>query len=107
MSVTVLANEIELSPLNAAAGSGAPLLPAQLPFLAAVKVQVAVQIGTTETSLGALMDMKQGGVLALDQMVDQPIDVLVDGHVVARGSLVAIGDHFGVRLSETPTTLRK
>lgn len=107
MSVTVIANEIELSPLTASGGSGAPLLPAQLPFLGAVRVRVAVQIGSTETSLGELLEMKQGGVLALDQLLDQPIDVLVDGHVVARGSLMAVGDHFGVRLSETPSTLAK
>lgn len=107
MSVTVIANEIELSPLSATSGSGTPLLPAQLPFLGAVKVRVVAQIGSTEISLGELMDMKQGGVLALDRLVDQPIDVMVDGHVVARGSLVAVGDHFGVRLSQTPSALAK
>ncbi len=105
MSVSVIANEIDLSPLAASQGSGAPLLPAQLPFLSAVKVRVGVQIGSTETSLGELLEMKQGSVLALDQLLDQPVDVLVDGHVVARGSLVAVGEHFGVRLTETPVTL--
>lgn len=105
MSVTVIANEIELSPLSGGKGSGAPLLPAQLPFLGSVKVRVAVQIGDTETSLGELLEMKQGGVLTLNQLLDQPIDVLVDGHVIARGHLVAVGDHFGVRLTETPVSL--
>ena len=105
MSVTVIANEIELSALAGGKGSGAPLLPTQLPFLGSVKVRVAVQIGETETTLGELLEMKQGGVLPLNQLLDQPIDVLVDGHVIARGSLVAVGDHFGVRLSETPSSL--
>ncbi len=105
MSVTVIANEIDLSPLSGGQGAGAPLLPAQLPFLGSVKVRVSVQIGDTETTLGELLALKQGGVLALNQLLDQPLDVLVDGHVVARGSLVAVGEHFGVRLSETPTSL--
>jgi flagellar motor switch protein FliN/FliY len=107
MSVTVLANEIELSPLTDTLGGGAPLMPARLPFLGAVKVRVDVRIGNAETSLGALLDMKQGAVLALDQLLDQPLDVLIDGHVVARGSLVAIGDHFGVRLIETPSMVTR
>ena len=105
MSVTVIANEIELSALTFGKGSSASLLRTQLPFLRSVKVRVAVQIGETETTLGELLEMKQGGVLPLKQLLDQPIDVLVDGHVIARGSLVAVGDHFGVRLSETPSSL--
>jgi flagellar motor switch protein FliN/FliY len=105
MSVTVIANEIELSALAGSKGAGAPLLAAQLPFLGSVKVRVAVHIGDTETTLGELLQMKQGGVLALNQPLDQPLDVMVDGHVIARGSLVAVGDHFGVRLSETPGSL--
>jgi len=105
MSVTVIANEIETSPLHAGRGNGAPLLPAHLPFLGAVKVRVTVQVGEVETTVGELLEMKQGGVLPLQQLLDQPIDVLVDGHVVARGSLVAVGDHFGVRLTQTPTML--
>lgn len=105
MSLTVIANEIDVSPLHAGRGTGAPLLTAQLPFLGAVKVRVAVQIGQTETTLGELLELKQGAVLSLDQLLDQPIDVLVDGHVVARGSLVAVGDQFGVRLTQTPSML--
>jgi flagellar motor switch protein FliN/FliY len=107
MSVTVLANELDLSPLPDTAGAGAPVLPQQLPFLKGVKVKVSVQIGSTETTVGDLLDLKQGGVLPLDQLLDQPIEVLVDGHVVARGSLVAVGDHFGVCLSETPVGLAR
>ena len=42
-------------------------------------------------------------MLALDRALDQPLDVLLDGHVVARGTLVAVGDHFGLRLTETPS----
>jgi flagellar motor switch protein FliN/FliY len=103
----VIANEIELSALSEDTDAGAALLPARLPFLGSVKVHVTVQIGQAETTLGELLEMKQGGVLPLNQPLDQPIDVIVDGHVVARGSLVAVGDHFGVRLSETPSSQRE
>ena len=105
MSVTVIANEIELSPAPSGAGTGPALLTGQLPFLGTVKVQVSVRIGDAETSLAELLALKEGGVLSLDQALDAPLDVLVDGYVVARGTLVAVGDQFGVRLTETPSML--
>ena len=101
--MTAVAQEIELSPLKAA-NEGAVLLPqVPLPFLQSVKVKVSVRVGQAETTVGELLEMKQGGVLALDRLVDQPLEVLIDEHVVARGVLVAVGDHFGVRLTEPPS----
>lgn len=105
MSLTVVANEVEVPPLASSHGAGAPLLQTHLPFLGAVKVRVAVQIGKADATVGELLEMKQGAVLSLEQLLDQPLDVLVDGHVVARGSLVAVGDNFGVRLTQTPSML--
>ncbi len=105
MNMTVLANEIDLSPLPAAMGADKPLWDSPLPFLGAVKVRVCARIGGAEISVGDLLELKQGAVLALDQSLDEPIDILVDGHVVARGSLVAIDDQFGIRLTETPLSL--
>jgi len=57
-------------------------------------------VGEVETSVSELLQLKQGSVLALDRLVDEPLDVLVDQHVVARGVLVAVGEHFGVRITE-------
>jgi flagellar motor switch protein FliN/FliY len=101
--MNMVAQEIELSPLTAAAGGTAPALQVPPPFLKAVKVKVTVRVGQAELSVGELLETRQGGVLALDRLVDQPLDVLVDEHVVARGTLVAVGDHFGVRLTEAPS----
>ena len=42
--------------------------------------------------------------MELDELVDEPLEVMIDGHVVARGVLVAVGDHFGVRISEAIVT---
>lgn len=98
--MTQIANEIELEPLNEVQ-LGDPLLRGSaLPFLAAVKVRVAVRVGAATIGLAELLEMKQGSVLALDRPVDHPLDVLVDEHVVARGMLVAVGEHFGVRITE-------
>jgi len=80
---------------------GRSLVRSVLPFLGSVKVKVAVRVGSAEVSVAELLEMKQGAVLALDRAVEAPLDVLVDGQVVARGTLVAVGEHFGVRITET------
>jgi flagellar motor switch protein FliN/FliY len=98
---TPTAYEIELEPLTEVQLGGKPLLGSALPFLGAVKVRVAVRVGSTEVSVAELLKLERGSVLSLDRLVDQPLDVLVDEHVVARGMLVAIGDHFGIRITET------
>jgi flagellar motor switch protein FliN len=95
-----IATEIELEPLSQPNSDAKPLAGSAWPFLGAVKIRVAVRVGEVETSVSELLQLKQGSVLALDRLVDEPLDVLVDQHVVARGVLVAVGEHFGVRITE-------
>lgn len=99
--MTKTAHEIELEPLSGDVSTGKAVLGAALPFLGSVKIRVSVRVGSTQITVADLLKMQQGGVLPLDQLVDEPLDVLVDELVVARGALVAVGDHFGVRITET------
>lgn len=98
--MTTIANEIELEPLATVQLSGKPLVTSALPFLGSVKVRLAVRVGGAQMSVAELLKLEQGSVLSLDRLVEQPLDVLVDEHVVARGMLVAVGDHFGIRITE-------
>lgn len=98
-----MANEIELEPLSTPQLNGKSILGSAWPFLGSVKVNVAVRVGSAETSVAELLELKQGAVLTLDRSVEEPLDVLVDGHVVARGMLVAVGENFGVSITEVAT----
>ena len=100
---TTVAAEIDLEPLCEVPLKGKPLVGSALPFLNSVKVRVSVRIGDAELSVAELLKLETDSVLSLDRLVEQPLDVLVDEHVVARGMLVAIGDHFGVRITEKAT----
>src|SRR5262245_39602433 len=95
-----IANEIDLEPLADAKLDGKLLVSSVLPFLGAVRVHVSVHAGGADVSVADLLEMKQGAVLPLDRMVEQPLDVRVGDHVIARGVLVAVGDLFGVRITE-------
>ena len=94
-----LPTDIELMSLEPHS-AGAPLLPPRLAPFAGVKTTVNVVAGRAEASVGELLALKEGAVLSLDRAVDAPFDVVLDGTVLARGQLVAVGEHFGVRITE-------
>lgn len=84
--------------------TGASAISSTSPLLA-VKTRLEVCVGETHTTVGELMAAREGHVLKLDRQVDQAVDVRLDGKVVARGMLVAVGDSFAVRLTELPAPL--
>lgn len=99
-----VAKGIEIPTLDETAVTGTPLLSSAqlLPFLGGVKVRVTARLGEAELSVQELSDLRAGSTVTLDRLVDQPVDLIVEGHVVAQGTLVAAGDHFGVRITHAP-----
>lgn len=91
---------IELSELAPQAPTGAAVMGGNIGLLHGVKVRLAVVVGEAHTTLGELMGLQEQSVLKIDRPVDCPVDVMVDGNVVARGQLVVVDDHFGVRVTE-------
>jgi flagellar motor switch protein FliN len=81
------------------------LMPALNPLLA-VRTNVQICVGQSTLSIGELTSLRQGQVLSLDRELDEAVDLLIEGRIVARGQLVAVGDCFGVRITETPKPLR-
>jgi flagellar motor switch protein FliN/FliY len=84
--------------------SGALLAPTNP--LHAVKVQLQVCVGEAALTIGSLLGARENEVLALDRAIDQPVDLLLEGRVVARGQLVAVDGCFGVRITELPLPLK-
>jgi flagellar motor switch protein FliN/FliY len=70
-----------------------------------VKAKLTVCVGTVELTVGELLGAKAQQVLRLDRTVEQPVDVLLEGQIVARGMLVAVDEYFGVRITELPIAL--
>jgi flagellar motor switch protein FliN/FliY len=65
-----------------------------------VPVQVTVRLGDVRMNLSEMMELGPGSLLTLDRQAHEPCDILVNGHVIARGEVVTIGDQYGVRISE-------
>jgi len=85
--------------------SAAPILDNANP-LHAVRARLQVCVGEAELSVGELLAAKEHQVLVLDRALDQPVDMLLEGKVVARGQLVAVDGHFAVRITELPVPLK-
>nr|WP_255593332.1 FliM/FliN family flagellar motor switch protein [Acidovorax sp. sic0104] len=67
-----------------------------------VKATLQVCVGSASLTVGELLGAQEQQVLQLDRDIHQPVDLLLEGHVIARGQLVAVGDHFAVRITELP-----
>jgi len=78
----------------------APAVGERLDLVGHVKVKMNVTLGQAEIALDKLFALANGDVVALDRDVDAPVDVRLHGKLIARGHIVAVGDKFGVRISE-------
>ncbi len=98
---------LELSELGGAAAPtpGPGLLHSDHP-LRQVKATLQVCVGAATLTVGDLMAAQENQVMVLDRSVDQPVDLLLEGQVVARGQLVAVDDRFAVRITELPLPLQ-
>lgn len=83
--------------------NGAHALPGEardLRLLSDIELELCVEIGRAKLPLRQLLALTPGSVVELDRALGEPVDVLVNGKLVARGQIVTIADEFGVRLSE-------
>ena len=72
-----------------------------------VPVNVSLSVGATDMSIRDLVRLVEGSVVQLDRQADEPMDVLVNGTLVARGEIVVVDDRFGVRLTEVVSPLER
>jgi flagellar motor switch protein FliN/FliY len=75
-----------------------------------IPVTVAVEIGRTRISISDLLKLNPGSVVELDRLAGEPMDITVNGKLIAHGEVVVVNDKFGVRLTDVvsaPERVRK
>lgn len=65
-----------------------------------IPITLTVEVGQARMSIGRLLALGQGAVVELDRVAGEPLDVLANGTLVARGEVVVVEDKFGIRLTE-------
>jgi len=85
----------ELSP-DAGAGAAA----GRLDMILDIPVQLTVELGRTKIAIRNLLQLAQGSVIELDRLAGEPMDVLVNGCLIAQGEVVVVNEKFGIRLTD-------
>lgn len=65
-----------------------------------IPVTMSMEIGRTRISIRNLLQLNQGSVVELDRLAGEPLDVMVNGTLIAHGEVVVVNDRFGIRLTD-------
>ncbi|MDH5538351.1 MAG: flagellar motor switch protein FliN [Rhizobacter sp.] len=68
-----------------------------------IPVQLTVELGRTRIPIKHILQLAQGSVVELETMAGEPMDVLVNGYLIAQGEVVVVNDRFGIRLTDIVT----
>ena len=81
-------------------GGGAVPAPKNIDFILDIPMQVTVQVGSTKMVIRDLLQLGQGSVIELEKLAGEPMEVLVNNKLVARGEVVVVNEKFGIRLTD-------
>ena len=65
-----------------------------------IDVKLTVEVGSTEIRIRDLLRLNEGSVVELERLAGDPLDILANGTIIARGEVVMVGERFGIRFSE-------
>jgi flagellar motor switch protein FliN/FliY len=82
---------------------GAPSAGNDINMILDIPVQLTVELGRTRIPIKHILQLAQGSVVELEAMAGEPMDVLVNGYLIAQGEVVVVNDKFGIRLTDIVT----
>ncbi len=85
--------------------SASPLDPVNLKLVMDVELNVTIRFGQRQMPLREVLELASGSVIELDRQVDEPIELLLDGKLIARGEAVIVDGNYGLRVTEIPHPL--
>ena len=84
----------------AGAEASSPVSAENLRVLENIDVMLSVEVGNTELKIRDLLRLNEGSVIELDRLAGDPLDIMVNGTMIAKGEIVMVGERFGVRFTE-------
>ncbi|MDP9604077.1 flagellar motor switch protein FliN [Variovorax sp. NFACC27] len=95
--------QIQDTSAAAAAAAAAATTPVDIARVLDVPVQLTAEIGRTRITIKNLLQLSQGSVVELDGLAGQPLDVLINGYLIAQGEVVVVNEKYGIRLTDIVT----
>jgi flagellar motor switch protein FliN/FliY len=68
-----------------------------------IPLKLSVELGRTQKLIKDILDLSQGSIVELDKLAGEPVDILVNDQLIAKGEVVVIDENFGVRVTEIIT----
>ncbi|GED22857.1 flagellar motor switch protein FliN [Halomonas halmophila] len=78
-------------------------LPRDLEMIMDIPVKLTVELGRTRLTIKQLLELAQGSVIELEGLAGEPMDILINGYLIAQGEVVVIEDKYGIRITEIIT----
>ncbi len=75
----------------------------ELNLIMDIPVKMTVELGRTKMTIKELLRLSQGSVVSLDGLAGEPLDILINGYLIAQGEVVVVSDKFGIRITDIIT----
>lgn len=95
--------DVAPAPMEELSDEGAPISKDQvrkMEVILDIPVTLSMEVGRTQISIRNLLQLNQGSVVELDRLAGEPLDVLVNGTLIAHGEVVVVNEKFGIRLTD-------
>ncbi|MEM5536637.1 flagellar motor switch protein FliN [Neptuniibacter pectenicola] len=93
----VVGTSVELDELK---DEGTPVSDPKLDVILDIPVTLSMEVGQTDIPISNLLQLNQGSVIELDRVAGEPLDVMVNGTLIAHGEVVVVNDRYGIRLTD-------
>ena len=97
------ADQVSPAPFAAFAPSAGGTAGNDINMILDIPVQLTVELGRTRIPIKNILQLAQGSVVELEAMAGEPMDVLVNGYLIAQGEVVVVNEKFGIRLTDIVT----
>lgn len=88
--------QVTAPPQPDSGGDGTP----DLDVIMDIPVTISMEVGTTQINIRNLLQLNQGSVIELDRLAGEPLDVMINGTLIAHGEVVVVNEKFGIRLTD-------
>lgn len=95
---------VQFAPLKP---SGIPAIDPNIALIMDVPLQVTVELGRTRKLIREILELSPGSVVELDKLAGEPVDILVNGKLIAKGEVVVIDENFGVRVTDIVSPIER
>lgn len=90
----------DAAPVNISKNGMGKISGEKLKILENIEVTLSIEVGRTEMTIRDLLRLNEGSVIELDRLAGEPLDIFVNGAIIAKGEVVMVGERYGIRLTD-------